>query len=218
VDIEANIRKFVTGVKPLERDASYDYCFNYFQRFREQNRVKDLEKPEFLQESCLQLGFYLASWGMYRGSSFLLRKSARVHEPVIKAIASQPPGFWEIDAHCYTQDNIRQLLSFKEAITNPLRDYGKASDVLVTKIMLGVFGCVPAFDTNFTRGFKGYGTSTFGERSLEDIGHFYQDHADMIDKHRVVMRTIDFDTAQRTNRLYTRAKIVDMIFFIEGAR
>lgn len=27
----------------------------------------------------LQLAFYLASWGMYRGSSFLLQKYYRVH-------------------------------------------------------------------------------------------------------------------------------------------
>jgi hypothetical protein len=32
---------------------------------------------------CLQLGFYLASWGMLRGSSTLLCKSTRHYEPVI---------------------------------------------------------------------------------------------------------------------------------------
>lgn len=34
----------------------------------------------------LQLAFYLASWGMYRGSSFLLQKDYRVHIPVVKEL------------------------------------------------------------------------------------------------------------------------------------
>ena len=34
----------------------------------------------------LQLAFYLASWGMYRGSSFLLQKDYRVHIPVVEEL------------------------------------------------------------------------------------------------------------------------------------
>ena len=34
----------------------------------------------------LQLAFYLASWGMYRGSSFLLQKDYKVHEAVVKEL------------------------------------------------------------------------------------------------------------------------------------
>lgn len=34
----------------------------------------------------LQLAFYLASWGMYRGSSFLLQKDYRIHIPVVKEL------------------------------------------------------------------------------------------------------------------------------------
>jgi hypothetical protein len=37
--------------------------------------------------SCLQIGFYLASWGMMRGSSFLLEKSVRNFSNLIIAIS-----------------------------------------------------------------------------------------------------------------------------------
>lgn len=43
----------------------------------------------------------------------------------------------------------------------------EASDMLVTKVMLGVFGCVPAFDTYFK---KGFGVSTFSKGSLLATG------------------------------------------------
>jgi hypothetical protein len=41
-----------------------------------------------LQLSCLHLSFYLASWGMFRGSSFLLEKSAKFFEPLVRTISS----------------------------------------------------------------------------------------------------------------------------------
>lgn len=34
----------------------------------------------------LQLAFYLASWGMYRGSSFLLQKDYKIYIPVVEEV------------------------------------------------------------------------------------------------------------------------------------
>jgi hypothetical protein len=38
----------------------------------------------------------------------------------------------------------------------------------------------------------------------------------VIDGHRIP--TLDFDTGRSTSRLYSRAKVIDMIFFVEGSR
>jgi len=78
--------------------------------------------------------------------------------------------------------------------------------------MLGVFGSVPAFDTNFRRGFQ---VTTFGPKALRKIGTFYQKHADLIDAYRVP--TLDFFGGEPTKRHYTRAKVIDMAFLIEGS-
>ena len=222
--IGSNVDEFRKGVKPFEQDASFDYCFNYFQRYREEGRLNDLKAPEHVQESCIQLGFYLASWGMYRGSAYLPKKSAKVLEPIIDLIANQPPSFWEIDVHSYTPENIPRLIDFKREIVSRL-EYKKASgvlgtpsDVLVTKIMLGVFGNVPAFDTNFRKGFKAHGCCTFGEDSLKAIADFYRVNSEIIDHFHCAIHTIEFNTGQDTPRLYTRAKIVDMVFFVEGGK
>ena len=53
------------------RYASFDYCFNYFRNFNEQDRLSELKSKENMQMSCLQIGFFLASWGMFRGKSHL---------------------------------------------------------------------------------------------------------------------------------------------------
>jgi len=180
--------------------------------FREQDKQSELASPENLQESCLQLGFYLASWGMLRGSSFLLGKSVKVYEPLIKSIANANPVLWNIDANCYTPENIKEILEFRKTVVQSL-DGGYPSDILVTKIMLGVFGNVPAFDSFFK---KGFGVSTFGKYALEKVSAFYQEHSSVIENSRLA--TIDFLTGQPTSRLYTRAKVIDMIFFIEGSK
>lgn len=219
MDVEANIHQYLygdsqtLGVKPFERYASFDYCFNYFQSFRERGSLKALADAEHLQTSCLQLGYYLASWGMLRGSGFLLSKSVKVYEPLIRAIAGADPTLWEIDANCYTSLNIRLLFVCRRMIAAAFGQEGDPSDILVTKIMLGVFGSVPAFDSNFMRGF---GVSVFGRKALGKVAHFYETHKATIDKYRVP--TLDFATGQPTNRLYTRAKVIDMVFFIEGVK
>ena len=92
------------------------------------------------------------------------------------------------------------------------------TDTLVTKVMLGVFGCVPAFDQNVTRGLRmaGLGNGSLNHATLAKIGNFYRQHLGTIEKHRVP--TLDFDSEGPTYYRYTRAKVIDMAFFVEGGR
>lgn len=210
VDIEANVRTYLEDRRPTDRYASFDYCFNYFQARREEGRIADLADGVELQVACLQLGFYLASWGMYRGSTILLQRSLAHLAPVIDVIARAPVDAWDIDADGYTRDACKSLLEVGAQIRAAFPE--GATDTLVTKIMLGVFGSVPAFDTNFKTGF---GVYAFGENALMRVGRFYRESAEAIERHRVP--TLDFDTGVASNRRYTRAKVIDMIFFVEGA-
>src|SRR5690606_35530727 len=116
------------------RYASFDYCFNYFQSFREAGTVEALAEDPHIQLSCLHLGFYLASWGMLRGSAELLQRSVRCLVPVIEAIAGAKASIWELDAHRYTDAGIHELLDASRILK---RAYPGMSDILVTKIMLG---------------------------------------------------------------------------------
>lgn len=63
-DISANIQEFINGkdglggIKPLEHYSSFDYCFNYFQKFRESNTEDRLVDKDNLELSCQHLGFF----------------------------------------------------------------------------------------------------------------------------------------------------------------
>jgi len=209
-DVASNLERYLTEREPTARYASFDYCYNYFQTYRERANVSAVAATANMELSCLHLGFYLASWGMLRGSTDLLQRSIKHLEPVVTAIAGAPPALWEIDANDYSDEVWATLGGFNADLCAILS--GNASDTLTTKIMLGIFGCVPAFDTNFVRG---AGVWKFSQTALRRVELFYREHAEVIERYR--QPTLDFATNGNTHRKYTRAKVIDMIFFVEGA-
>ena len=215
MNISENVREYLSNRHPEDRYTSFDYCYNYFMQFSEQDNIQAIAYEEYIQNSCLQLGFYLASWGMLRGSSFLLQKSLKHFESLIVAISDMDRKYWDIDVDKYTHENIELLLELYHKIMNYLgheKEY--ASATLITKIMLGVFGNIPALDDNFCRGM---GFSKYLSKSLLlKIAQYYQDHRQEISEQEI--KTLDFHTGRETGRYYTKAKIIDMIGFIEGMR
>lgn len=197
------------------RYASFDYCYNYFNDFEDKS---DLASQENLEKSCLHLGFYLASWGMMRASSFLLNRSLRFHIPIIQWLAVECPRVaWTIDVNNYNAENVEELINIYNNISSFIPNQNRKM-VLVTKIMLGVFGCTPAFDENFTSTFrKHYGEKTrfrrFNSQSLFVIKEFYNSNENLIEELRNTCKSYDFLTGAETNTKYSRAKIIDMIGF-----
>lgn len=211
VDIDAAVTAYLGGRLDTARYASFDYCFNYFRSFRDAGDTAALADPDHLQTSCLQLGFYLASWGMFRGKADLRNHSAKRLAPVVDTIVAAPDAIWDVDVHDYSPDV--QTLVFDVARTLRHTLPGGQSQTLVTKTMLGVFGCVPAFDRFFRVGF---GASTFGPKALAAIEAYYRANAESLDRYRVP--TLDFATGAPTGKTYTGAKVIDMVFFTAGLR
>jgi hypothetical protein len=211
VDIVSNIEAYLGDRLDTARYCSFDYCFNYFRAFHDTGNVAALTEAEHLEVSCLQLGFYLASWGMFRGKAEIRTHSVKRLAPVIDLIAGSPPELWDVDANDHGPEARQLLFEAEYRLRHALP--GGQSQTLVTKTMLGAFGCIPAFDRFFMDGF---GTTRFGPKALAAIERFYQVNAETIDRYRVA--TLDFATGQPTPRIYTAAKVIDMIFFIEGLR
>ncbi len=219
--MENNITSIVNDFKeslstPNERYTSYDYCYNYF---RQTDLTNDIEK------SCLVLGFYLASWGMLRGSSFLLQKSIKHLEPTIEYISTLDKSFWNIDVDQYTNENIDTILEIYENIKLKLVPQNKAHLTLVTKVLLGVFGFVPAFDQYFCYTFRkiykeqeNCAFTSFNQKSLNCIKDFYDKNKIEIDRLSAKTYTLDFETGEKTKLNYTKAKIIDMYGFNYGLK
>jgi hypothetical protein len=121
----------------------------------------------------------------------------------IGVIVRAPSDIWDIDADDYTDEKCELVLETARQIRASFPEGD--SDTLVTKVMLGVFGCVPAFDTYFR---KGLGVGSLNRQSLRKISQFYEANSDLIDSYEV--STLDFDTGLDSGRRYTSAKKIDM--------
>ncbi len=212
-DIETLVNEFKGLSGPNDRYSSFDYCYNYFRTT--DDLTQDIEK------SCLALGFYLASWGMFRGSSFLLQKSVRHFEPTIRYIANLDESVWQIDVDKYSGENIQTIIKIYKDIRLLLINNGNADLTLVTKILLGVFGFIPAFDNYFCNSFREISGGHCGFRkvnykSLTVIKEFYKTNKAVIDRLSSETFTKDFLTGQDTTINYPKAKIIDMYGFTAG--
>jgi len=226
VQIENYLKKYEENLKPEDRFASFDYCYNYFQSFRHDDRITEIASKENLETSVLQLGFYLASWGMFRASTGLFLHSSTILKPVIEAIAKTDQKYWNIDVDNYTEISLSDLFLLYDNINNSIKfsNVNKSNKkqeptlTLVTKIMLGVFGNTPAFDSMFL---KGIGKANYpglgSEKSLKNIWYniydFYCNNQYILDtKVRVTHPFIENGVTFK----YPKAKLIDMIFFEHG--
>lgn len=217
-DVNLNIEKYISEVKPQNRWISFDYCYNYFYQNRGQVLVDDIEK------SCLVLGFYLASWGMFRGKSYLSQNSLVIYKPVIECISKLDDSYWEIDVNNYDEKSIDEIINIYNKIKIKI-GIKKTHLTLVTKILLGVFGFIPAFDTNFCNGFreihkekKQCGFTRVNKKSLLLIKGFYDSNNELIIDLQNKLFTTDFITGEKTSIKYTKAKIIDMYGFELGKK
>jgi hypothetical protein len=199
------------------RSRSWDYCYNYFQDHPEP--TQDLER------SCLQLGYYLASWGMLRGSTYLFAETNMHHyAKAVRVIEDLNPTMREIDADSYLNPAARvEIIGAYEALRKALVPNGVAHVTLVGKVMLGVWGCLPSFDTYFRRGFgkmadkRGEKTAFYrvGNRSLILLGEFHARHQEEIAGLAAHYTTLGFG-GDYTARPLSLAKVIDMYGFQRG--
>jgi hypothetical protein len=152
--IHAEIQAYYGGMTGAHhRYRSWEHCYRYFHKSTPEHVAADHD------HAALQLAFYLASWGMYRGSSFLLQHDYTIHLAVIdQLVAPQFCVLWEQEFGAGDNDSklVPIILEAVAAVRKAYRPFAP-SDTLVTKVLLGTFGCLPACDQYFKSGFKSAG-------------------------------------------------------------
>jgi len=209
-NVEIIVENYLQQRTPEHRYTSFDYCYNYF------NSGDDLTKD--MEKSCNILAFYLASWGMFRGSSFLLQKNAKYFSRTIEYINSLDKSIWNIDVDKYDQVNISKILEIYKKLDNLIVEGNSRSITLVTKMMLGIFGFVPAYDEYFCKTFRKIANEKcrfrrFNQESLKLINEFFIQNKDSINNLSNKTYTLDLKTGNKTNLNYPKAKIIDMYGF-----
>lgn len=197
------------------RYRSWEHCYSHFIKARKSKEVD----YDYLS---LQLAFYLASWGMYRGSSFLLQKDYKVHIPVVEELLSEKYDVLAgIEFVSFREKSNQQLLldinSFLEKYYDEIRKNVKGqelknelSSTLITKILMGTLGCVPAYDRYFIAGIKEQkvATGNYNIRSIMKLVKFYEKNADRLEPIREKMEVEGMP--------YPQMKLLDMGFWQVG--
>lgn len=196
------------------RYRSWEHCYKYFQRARAKGLATE---PD---HAALNLAFYLASWGMYRGSSFLLQHAYTVHLGIINLVADRRfDAIWGVDFGASEKDSqfvplVSELIAgIKEAYRPfaPVTGSAQPTDTLITKVILGTFGCLPACDRYFIDGFKsqGFKFSSVNDQFVERVLGFCQAHLPELQKKQA-------NIGQSSGVHYPLMKLVDMYFWQIG--
>ncbi|MDR1145284.1 MAG: hypothetical protein LBK71_04005 [Verrucomicrobiales bacterium] len=224
VNLKQNdLRRTVTDEFPQNAVAadlrwkSFDYCYHYFLR-------TDLAKAD-PEKSCSALGWYLASWGLLRPAPFAKDENCRYLPAIVNYIAGQDKKIWRLDVDRYTDENIAEILAIHGEIQAIIRrTTGQEAGVArTTKILLGVFGFVPALDSRFVTTFRNIfrnreAFSRLDEETLKLLRDFYQANQADINKLSGEFFTYDFLKDKPTGAQYPKIRIIDMYGYAKSAR
>lgn len=193
------------------RYLSWKHCYKAFGENR--NKTDDLT-ADYL---ALHLAFYLASWGMYRGSSFLLQKDYKVHIPIVHIVQEEKyNSLYAISANDLCKDENLILLDevsnrIKEAYAKELPSkegvVNNATETLITKILLGTLGCVPAYDRYYVEAVKKYNVSSgqYNSASVRKVAQYYLNNEKKLEKLR--------NEISKNGTEYPPMKLMDMCFW-----
>jgi hypothetical protein len=193
------------------RYRSWEHCYSYF------HTHKFIENDY----ASLQLAFYLASWGMYRGSSYLLWKDYKIHGALIEQLKEKRLITASLDLKeendsrnisliLETIKGIREYYSSKIKVVNGKEKEVKPSITLASKILLGINACVPAFDRFFITGLNLYNFGgSMNKETLKNIFNFYRDNKNEFDESGEYIKTC-------SGIEYPPMKLVDMYFWEIG--
>ncbi len=156
-DVKENILLFYQSIisDSYHRYRSWEQCYSFFQRHY------PFTTDDQADAATLHLAFYLASWGMYRGSSQLLQKDYKVHTNILKIISGEKYAqlfninFDAIESIGHTTQLVFDLV---QELRQTYSGLGVSpTDTLTTKVLLGTLGCIPAYDRLFADGIKLWG-------------------------------------------------------------
>lgn len=205
---------------------SWEHCYTQFKAVFNKNELSVTDR-DYLS---LHLAFYLASLGMYRGSSFILERDYKVFYGVLELLFEKKGEFDNdrIEALLLNEDDeaikkyVKDFFEFDVKLTKLLNDIRTAvkgkvessvSDTLRTKIILGAYGSIPAYDRYFRDGLritKGHGfIQAYSENSVVKLLEFAKEKRDELKQIR--------ETIMKMNGIeYPYMKLIDMYFWQTG--
>lgn len=192
------------------RYTSWENCYNAFSKGNDRELL------------ALHLAFYLASWGMYRGSSGLLQKNHKIHCGGVDIILK----YKNLRCSPGQEISMQKLDELGSLILDLKHYYGSISfikdnesinfnpsDTLISKITLGTLGCLPAYDRYFIVGVNSsyLNFSKMNNNNLKNLFSFLEQEE--LSKQ---IKSCQIFISKQRKMYYPIMKIVDMYFWQMG--
>jgi hypothetical protein len=196
---------------------SWEYCYNYFRN------CDNWQGEDEKEQAALHIAFYLASWGMCRGSSICLENDYKTHKYAVDLLlSSRYKSLWNMNLNNIQEfeGSLQSLLELKDELIKVYSEDEelfkwkgeKAREVenVVSKILLGTIGCAPSHDRYFICGKKyhGFKGDKFNEESIKELISFYhlfKEEFDKLSRH-----------TKKKGLEYPIMKLIDMYFWQIG--
>lgn len=197
--------------------------------FKKKVLLSDKITKEDKEMLSLSIYTYLGSWGMFRASLLMKRYNYKVIYGVTD-ICIKYKYLYNLNSIKQLKDNIENISELYLELDEEFSKKGfKKRDTLVTKVMLGVFGCSPAYDTNIVKcidaiGIKSLNLKGESKRKASFIEHkdpkkskeqFTESMLGLI-KWMEDIKFVDKYYSNELKKEYPLMKVVDMSFFETG--
>ena len=207
MDINSNIYDFMKEIYEHEnhRYTSWEICFEAFKDRNLDDKTK-----------ALHLSGFLCSWGMYRGKGKLLKSYNYL---IFKDLIPTLNNYKDLRVDFLEENVYNKFLYLVGKIEEYLSNLKISSThTLVTKVILGVYGCFPALDQYFLEGYKRYGYkfSTNIFKRPEHFAEFYDSLKSFYSANKILFEN-ERKMIKRTRKInYTPMKLIDMCFWNYG--
>jgi hypothetical protein len=208
------------------RGKSWEYCYAFF---RQHEAFRS--DPELMDKAALHLGFYLANWGMFR-NSFLMETDYRFYASIIEVLIKEKyDPLWEsdvwnvekedeqgknLDLLFELEEDLRSVIKREKQLIHREKSNEKTwgvSVTLITKIIMGTMGCVPAYDRYFKEGLKKVfplrGSTSFNKESFKALLDFSREESCR------EIYTVPVSIG-KTKLNYPPMKLLDLYFWLRG--
>ncbi len=211
IESQVFIRYFENAKDEEDRLWSWDICYEAFRREESEDTL------------ALHLAFYLASWGMYRGSGGLLQKNYKVHRGTIEILKkSDYECLWCDNYREVTTINVKLIFELKKELedfysSKPFQRglstglYVNPTSTLISKILLGTMSCLPAYDQYFIDGLKicAMKNKSFNKKSVRELFEFTAFNSPELKEEQNRIR-------REYRKNYPLMKLVDIYFWQVG--
>jgi hypothetical protein len=199
------------------RGKSFDHVQEAWMNYRS----GDQEADDLM---ALNLAFYLASWGMYRGSSNLLQRDYKVFVPIVCYLKEKEPKFpvdyiFSDRAPEEIIENLRALADGLkkeiEKVMRPLKKQRNVTDTLLSKILMATLVSVPAFDSFVKNSLRDICKKEFLvtdgllPKSLRTTIALARDHIPLLEEGQRLVK-------KETGTKYPLTKLLDLYLWFHG--